>query len=253
VGKFGQMVVHSIVRWSVVPAMVFAVSAAVAQTGGSVPTAGGAHLRAACAGDLQRFCVGVQPGGGRLIQCLAARTRELSEGCRNVIATAGGGVKLRAACGDELQRFCVGVRPGEGRLIQCLAAHTREVSAACENVIAMRNRGDDPGSSAQSPAAQPAAPVTIGKPPAALGSILRASCGPDAQRLCAAARRENEVLKCLDDRRMELSTVCSSYFEKLGARPTAQKNTPKKLPPVAPAAPPSRPPGNDNPPEPGPG
>ena len=247
------MVVHSIVRWSVVAAMIFAVSAAVAQTGGSVPTAGRANLRAACAGDLQRFCVGVRPGGGRLIQCLTARTRELSEGCRTTIATAGGGVKLRAACGDELQRFCVGVRPGEGRLIQCLAAHTRGVSAACENMIAMRNRGSDSSSIAQSPSAQPAAPVTIGKPPAALGSILRASCGPDAQRLCAAARRENEVLKCLDARRMELSTVCSAYFEKLGERPTAQKNTSRKPPSVAPATPPSKPPGNDSTPGPGPG
>ena len=44
--------------------------------------------------------------------------------------------------------------------------------------------------SAQSPATQPAAPATIGHSRVTIGTILRASCGPDVQRLCAGARRE---------------------------------------------------------------
>jgi len=166
------MVVHRIARLSFSTTMLFAVSAAVAQTDHPAPA-------------------------------------------------AGGGGKFRAACGEDLRRFCVGVQPGGG-LVQCLWSHISELSAACGNMIAP---------SAQSPATQTAAPSTVGNPPATTGSILRASCGPDVQRLCAGARSESEVLKCLDSQRMELSTTCSLYFQKLGARPSAQENVPNKKPP----------------------
>ena len=36
---------------------------------------------AACTGDAQRLCRGVQPGEGRIAQCLRARATELSPGC----------------------------------------------------------------------------------------------------------------------------------------------------------------------------
>ena len=162
---------RQIARWSFGTTILFAVSAAVAQTKHPAPRAGGGEFRAACGEDLRRFCARAQPGGG---------------------------------------------------LVQCLWSHTGELSAACQNLIAP---------SPASPATQTAAPVTVGNSPATTGSIFRASCGPDAQRLCAGARRESEILKCLESQRMELSTTCSSYFQKLGARPSARENVPNKQPP----------------------
>jgi hypothetical protein len=135
-------------------------------------------------------------------------------------APGAGDGEFRAACGEDLRRFCVGVRPGG--LVQCLWIHTGELSAACENLIAP---------SPESPATQTAAPVTIGNSPATTRNIFRASCGPDVQRLCAGGRRESEILKCLESQRMELSTTCSLYFQKLGARPSARENVPNKKPP----------------------
>ena len=54
---------------------------------------------------------------------------------------------------------------------------------------------------------------------------LRASCGPDVQRLCAGFSRENGgVIKCLNSHRMELSSICVAYFN-------AQKGAPKATSP----------------------
>jgi Cysteine rich repeat len=81
------MVVRRIARWSLVITMLFAVSAAVAQTGSLAPGAGGGgKFRAACGQDVQQFCVGVQPGGGRVVQCLSSHTHEVSAACRNMVA-----------------------------------------------------------------------------------------------------------------------------------------------------------------------
>lgn len=240
-----QMVVRRIAHCSLVIAMHFAVSTVAAQTSNPAPGASaGGKFRAVCGAELQRFCAGVQPGGGRLVECLSYHTPELSGECGNLIAAGRGGAELRATCGEDLQRFCSGVQPGGGRFVTCLSFHTRELSAACGNLIAVRNvhRGI-PNPSAQSPAAQSAAPTTVASPPVVMGSILRASCGPDVQKLCFRARNESDALKCLDSRRKELSTTCNVYFQKLGARPAAQMNTPIKKPPsplatTPPASPP---------------
>ena len=43
-------------------------------------------LRSACAVDVRALCGGVAPGGGRLIQCLAAQSASLSPDCRDVLS-----------------------------------------------------------------------------------------------------------------------------------------------------------------------
>jgi hypothetical protein len=42
-------------------------------------------LRSACGGDVRALCAGVQPGGGRLIQCLATQAASLSPACKDVL------------------------------------------------------------------------------------------------------------------------------------------------------------------------
>jgi hypothetical protein len=42
-------------------------------------------LRSACGGDARALCGAVQPGGGRIIQCLATQAASLSPACKDVL------------------------------------------------------------------------------------------------------------------------------------------------------------------------
>jgi hypothetical protein len=41
------------------------------------------EVRASCEDDAKKFCAGVQPGGGRIAQCLKQHEADLSDACRN--------------------------------------------------------------------------------------------------------------------------------------------------------------------------
>jgi hypothetical protein len=61
---------------------VAAAPAAVAQTGPNpTPNPTNAQVRAACRADIERFCPGVQQGGGRIGKCLKPHAQELSPEC----------------------------------------------------------------------------------------------------------------------------------------------------------------------------
>lgn len=42
--------------------------------------------RSACGADIRTLCAGVQPGGGRVVQCIASNAASLSPGCKDVLA-----------------------------------------------------------------------------------------------------------------------------------------------------------------------
>jgi hypothetical protein len=55
-----------------------------------------AAIRAACADDAQKFCAGVQPGGGRIVACLKEHKDSLSDRCKQAA-----GVPVNPASGSE--------------------------------------------------------------------------------------------------------------------------------------------------------
>ena len=52
------------------------------------PMAGGP--RGACKVDLEKLCAGVQPGGGRIRECMKAHRDQLSDACKTAIASRMG-------------------------------------------------------------------------------------------------------------------------------------------------------------------
>jgi hypothetical protein len=72
---------------------------------GAVPAT---PMDAACGRDLQQFCAGVQPGQGRLIQCLAGRPiGDLSSACKIFVAQA------RQGCAPEPNRSVQCIKPSD--------------------------------------------------------------------------------------------------------------------------------------------
>ncbi len=47
-----------------------------------------AQQRSACMGDYEKFCKGVEPGGGRIIACLSKSSDKLAPNCKKVLSAA---------------------------------------------------------------------------------------------------------------------------------------------------------------------
>lgn len=79
------------IRTSMLPAIVVAVTCVVAASvqaqQQSVPP-NMEKIRQTCGTDIQRLCPGIQPGGGRLMQCMRGHQSELSSGCQAALASA---------------------------------------------------------------------------------------------------------------------------------------------------------------------
>ena len=42
-------------------------------------------LRTYCMSDIERLCKGIEPGGGRILKCLKAKTKEMTVGCAQAL------------------------------------------------------------------------------------------------------------------------------------------------------------------------
>ena len=98
-----------------------------------------AELTGACASDAKALCAGVQPGGGKIRDCLKTHLKDLSDGCQAVVLKA---VNAKA-CAADVKQFCADTKPGEGRVEACMKAHVADVSDACKVAMANAAAGED--------------------------------------------------------------------------------------------------------------
>jgi cysteine rich repeat protein len=110
-----------------------------------LPLSGGmsanAQGKGACAGDVQTFCSTVQPGQGKIVQCLKQNIESLSQGCKDrILEVAEQVAGANQACEDDIFTFCPGVQSGGGQVAQCLKANQALLSPQC--AAAMSQVGD---------------------------------------------------------------------------------------------------------------
>jgi hypothetical protein len=91
-----------------------------------------------CTEEIRTLCADVQPGGGRILQCLSANEAKLSPACTGRVsdlqAFVSGAV---GACRDDWAAYCYHPRASTSRqaIIQCLQANRANVSAGCQNAL----------------------------------------------------------------------------------------------------------------------
>lgn len=156
-----------------------------------------------CKADVEQLCQGVQPGGGRIVQCLKDHADKLSPPCREkFVAEKEAGQKVHQACKADLRALCTGIEPGGGRLIQCLEEHKDKLSPDCSAAMAAAHKEGAPG----------------GKPRA---GEIPAACQPEVDGVCkdSAYGGKPMVLDCLRSYEDKLSPACK---QALGIKTQAQ-------------------------------
>ena len=86
----------------------------------------------ACVSDVKAQCAGVNPGEGRIRECIKTHLKDLSEPCQTLVLKA---VTVKA-CAADVKKVCAGTKPGRGRVRACMKDHLADVSEPCKEALA---------------------------------------------------------------------------------------------------------------------
>ena len=103
------------------------------------PSMASAELTGACLKDAKAQCPGVEPGGGKIRECLKSHIKDLSDECKEVLVKA---VNAKA-CADDVKQHCADIKAGEGRIEACMKSHVADLSDACKVALANSAAGED--------------------------------------------------------------------------------------------------------------
>ena len=91
-----------------------------------------------CTEEIRTLCADVQPGGGRILQCLKTNESKLSPACTGRVNDLQEFVSgPLGACRDDWAALCYHPRASTSRqaMIQCLQANQAKVSAGCQKAL----------------------------------------------------------------------------------------------------------------------
>lgn len=92
--------------------------------------------KGACKADAEKLCKDVQPGGGKMIECLKQHQADLSPACSsNMKAVRQELKKVSDACEPDVERYCFDTPMGKGGIASCLKKHSNELSADCKTAV----------------------------------------------------------------------------------------------------------------------
>ena len=101
--------------------------------------ASSAEVTGACLKDAKAQCPGVQPGGGKIRDCLKTHIADLSDDCKAILVKA---VNVKA-CADDAKKLCADVQAGGGALEACMKSHVADLTDACKVALANAAAGED--------------------------------------------------------------------------------------------------------------
>jgi hypothetical protein len=133
------MVTSGFVRKAVTGSFIIIVTAFVALPAMAASASGRGTGNGPCAEDMAKFCKDVQPGGGRILNCMKEHENDLSSACKQHIADMKERFKeAKQECQDDVMKFCPDVRPGGGRMLKCLKEHENDLSPDCKKRMESR-------------------------------------------------------------------------------------------------------------------
>lgn len=165
-------------------------------------------LAEACRNDVEKYCKDVEPGEGRVHQCLRFHRDEISDRCRTeemkLAALEYRDIRLRPKlnklCSEEKAVYCKNVKPGKARVIKCLMENMAQPNFGDECKQELEKREDLMKSDYR---------YDIG---------VFSSCGDDVETYCKDARsklRGNAtVLKCLVENFRQISEQCQTEMSR---------------------------------------
>ncbi len=90
----------------------------------------------ACKEDVAKLCKDVQPGEGRIMECLKSHQAEVSPACATHMKQVKEQLKaVSNACEPDMERFCWETPMGKGGLAKCLQQHSADLSPDCKAAI----------------------------------------------------------------------------------------------------------------------
>lgn len=86
-----------------------------------------------CAQDVKTLCAGIEPGQGRIKQCLKSKKDQVSQACKDRFKSK---IKLaKVNCQQDIENLCAGIKPGQGRIARCLRSNKASLSAQCRSTF----------------------------------------------------------------------------------------------------------------------
>jgi Golgi apparatus protein 1 len=174
------------------------VAIALAAAAGSV--AADQHAgRDACRADAERLCQGVEPGKGRVAQCLKEKEAQVSSECKAHMDKMHEAMQARMqafneACKDDVERHCKGVEPGQGRMVGCLRKNETSLSDSCRQQLAKMDEQREHARARMHGMAE--------------------ACKGDAKQHCAGVRSGGgRMARCLKDNEAKLSAPCKEALQ----------------------------------------
>mmetsp|Transcript_96994 Transcript_96994/g.277531 ORF Transcript_96994/g.277531 Transcript_96994/m.277531 type:complete len:1109 (-) Transcript_96994:154-3480(-) len=187
------------------------------------------QLVAACGTDVSTHCADVEPGHGRVHECLSAKMKSLSLSCKSeeflqMVASSEKVVlnpMLKAVCKTTLKAKCADVKDEDGALLRCLEDHADDDATPklCHDAIGRMSK--------------------MKNTDFRLNPMLAKNCEADINDFCADAKTASQqgdelsgkVLQCLIDNRKDLKKpACkSSIMRKQIQRTSNVKNDPGQM------------------------